>query len=291
MASWQGCRAATVVPFAVRKAEVTQRLRQAPATEHGQFPVRWTLRRVREAFDWLQNYSLSGVWRVLKRLDLGWRWARPARFSPDPAYEDKYAHLLSCLQAAAGQPNQVVLVFLDEMGFFRWPQGGREWMAAAPLPRTVLPCADNNRQWRLVGALNALSGQVNYLDNYIVGRRQVGELYQLIDQAYPLAQRIFIVQDNWSIHSHPDVVSILTSLPRLETVSLPTYAHWLNPIEKLWRWLRQDVLRLHQWAADWSILLERIHAFLDQFAHGSRDLLRYVGLLGDGKLAAALRCP
>jgi hypothetical protein len=158
-----------------------------------------------------------------------------------------------------------------------------------------LPCADNNRQWRLIGALNALSGQVTYLDldNYIVGRRQVAELYQLIDHAYPLAlaQRIFVVQDNWSIHTHPDALSVLDSLPRLQTVSLPTYAHWLNPIEKLWRWLRQDVLRLHRWAADWPTLLSQVHAFLDQFAHGSPDLLRYVGLLGDGKLAAALRNP
>ena len=68
--------------------------------------------RIRAAFDWLHDYSLSGVWRVLDRLDLGWRWARPAHFSPDPAYADKHAHLLDCLQAAARQPEAVVLVFL-----------------------------------------------------------------------------------------------------------------------------------------------------------------------------------
>jgi len=266
-------------------------MRQAPAAERGVIPTRWTLRRVRDAFAWLHDYSLSGVWRVLARLDLGWRWAHPARFSPDPAYADKDAHLLDCLRTAARYPDQVVVVFIDEMGFFRWPQGGRTWMPVAPALHLSLPCAGNNRQWRLIGALNALTGQVTYLDNYIVGRRQVVELYQRVDRAYPLAQRIFLVQDNWSIHTHPDVLSVLASLPRLETVSLPTYAHWLNPIEKLWRWLRQDVLRLHQWATDWSTLLTHLHAFLDQFAHGSRDLLRYVGLLGDGHLATALRYP
>ena len=159
------------------------------------------------------------------------------------------------------------------------------------MPPLVLPCADNNRQWRLIGALNAVTGQVTYLDAYIVGRRQVGEFYQHLDQAYPLAQRIFVVQDNWSIHTHPDVLNVLSTLPRLETVSLPTYAPWLNPIEKLWRWLRHDVLRLHPWAEDWSMRLSQVHAFLDQFAHGSRDLLHSVGLLGDGKLATALLRP
>jgi hypothetical protein len=177
-------------------------LRQAPAAEQGVTPTRWTLPRIRAAFDWLHDYSLSGVWRVLERLDLGWRWARPAHFSPDPAYAEKQAHLLDCLQAVARQPDAVVLVFLDEMGFFRWPQGGWAWMPGAPEPPLVLPCAENNRQWRLIGALNALTGQVTYLDDYIVGRRRVGEFYQRLDQAYPFAQHIFVVQDNWSIHTH-----------------------------------------------------------------------------------------
>jgi hypothetical protein len=282
MGYWDGCRVATIAPFGARTAEVEERLRQAPTAQEGRPATRWTLRRIRDTFDGLPTYSLSGVWR---------RWARPARFSPDPAYADKQAHLLNCLQAAARQPEPIVLVCIDEMGCFRWPQGGQTWMPSPPGPTPVLPCAHNNRQWRLIGARNALTGQVTDLDTYIVGRRQVGELYQRLDQAYLRAERIFIVQDNWAIHTHPDVVNILQSLPRLEIVSLPTYAHWLNPIEKLWRWLRQDVLRLHQWAADWPTLLAQVPAFLDQFALGSLGLLRYVGLLGDGKLATALRLP
>jgi DDE superfamily endonuclease len=274
-----------------RKAEVSERLRQAPPAEQGVMPRRWTLVRIRSSFEWLSGYSLSGVWRLLKGLDFGWRGAVPAHFSPDPAYADKQEHLLSCLRAAARQPGEVVLVFIDEMGFSRWPQGGYTWMSLGPRSKMVLPCAANNRQWRLIGSLNAVSGQVTYLDNYIVGRQQVGLLYQQLDRTYPLARHIFVVQDNWSIHTHPDVLSVLSTLPRLETVSLPTYAHWLNPIEKLWRWLRQDVLRLHQWAADWPTLLSQVHTFLDQFAQPSPNLLRYVGLLGDGKLASLLRNP
>jgi transposase len=72
---------------------------------------------------------------------------------------------------------------------------------------------------------------------------------------------------------------------------LPTYAPWLNPIEKLWRWLRQDVLKRHRLAGDWPSLRGRVNQFLGQFATGSQDLLRYVGLLGKGKLAQALQIP
>jgi hypothetical protein len=65
----------------------------------------------------------------------------------------------------------------------------------------------------------------------------------------------------------------------------------LNPIEKLWRWLRQDVLKLHRLAEDWQKVRGRVRGFLDQFAHGSQRLLEYVGLLGSGRLARMIHGP
>ena len=46
---------------------------------------------------------------------------------------------------------------------------------------------------------------------------------------------------------------------------------------------------MHRLAHDWGVLRQRVNAFFDQFAAGSHALLRYVGLLGDGKLARALQ--
>ena len=65
--------------------------------------------------------------------------------------------------------------------------------------------------------------------------------------------------------------------------------HEVGHCEKLWCWLRQDVLKLHRLAGDWTELHARVNAFLNKFATGSHALLHYVGLLGEGKLAHALR--
>jgi hypothetical protein len=43
---------------------------------------------------------------------------------------------------------------------------------------------------------------------------------------------IYVVQDNWSIRHHAEVEAALSDLPQIEPVWLPTYAPWLNPIEK-----------------------------------------------------------
>ena len=96
-----------------------------------------------------------------------------------------------------------------------------------------------------------------------------------------------MIQDNWNVHHHPDVLEALARWPQLQPLGLPTYSPWLNPIEKLWRWLRQDVLRLHRSVSDWSALRQKVRAFLDQFQHGADALLQYVGLTGEGRLASS----
>jgi hypothetical protein len=74
---------------------------------------------------------------------------------------------------------------------------------AQGLEPAVAPRAGNYQQWRTIGALNALTGQVTYLDGYIVGRRQVMQFYAQLDHAYPAAELLYVIQDNWNIHTPP----------------------------------------------------------------------------------------
>jgi DDE superfamily endonuclease len=277
--------------------EVLDRLRQGPGEEarsevattvRGPRPSRWTLRSIRVSIPALHDYSLSGVWRVLQRCDLGLRTAHVRCFSPDPDYCSKENTLLQCLVDAALRPRHCVLLFLDEMGYTRWPAAAQNWGPEAPEPAPEVTTSGTNTQWRIIGALNAVTGQLDYLDAYIVGRRQVIAMYQRIEQVYCWADCIYVVQDNWSIHRHEDVQFALHGMRRIVPLWLPTYAPWLNPIEKLWRLMRQDVLKLHRLADDWPALQQQVRSFLDQFSAGSHALLHYVGLRGDGKLAQAL---
>jgi DDE superfamily endonuclease len=222
------------------KTRVMERLRQGPgaearaapaATPDGPPPSRWTLRGLRATFPGWEELTLGGVWRALRRLGLGLRSARVQQYSPDPDYLAKEAHLLACLREAAAWPDEVVALFLDEAGYTRWPAPAPDWGPVAPAPRPVADRAGSKQQlWRIIGALNALTGQVDYLDNYIIGREKVSTFYRQLDRRYAHARRVYLIQDNWSIHSHPDVLATLGTLPRLEPIWLPTYSPWLNPI-------------------------------------------------------------
>src|SRR5262245_27792124 len=169
-------------------------------------PSRWTLRTIRATFEIFNGMTLSGVWRALEgRFGLALRSGAVQHYSPDPEYATKYDHLIKCLIEAATMPDRVALVFLDEMGYARWTEPGPDWTAPA-LPPLTDRAASPNRLWRIIGALNAVTGRVDFLDAYIVGRAKVIQFYKQLDAAYPDVERLLVVQDNWSIHTHADVL-------------------------------------------------------------------------------------
>jgi transposase len=251
-------------------------------------PHRWQLRTIRASIPGLAGYSLSGVWYACRRAGLRLRAARPHPYSPDPAYAAKQDRLLAVLAEAAARPEEVVVVFLDEMGFMRWPQPASTFTPGPPNPPPRTQPAGREAKSRIGGMLDPLTGRVLYVEHQRVGRERLLQLYRKLDRAYPCATRIYVVQDNWSVHAHEEIATYLDTVPRIRQVWLPISAYWLNPIEKLWRKVRQELLRLHAQAAEWKAVRHAVCTFLDQFAEGSPHLLREVGLLGDGLLASTL---
>jgi hypothetical protein len=108
-------------------------------------------------FPWWQDLTVSGVWRALRQLGLGLRSAQVQQDRPDPDYRAKEARLLACLREAAATPDEVVALFLDEMGYTRWPDPAADWGPLAPAPRPLADRAGTKQPlWRVIGALNAL---------------------------------------------------------------------------------------------------------------------------------------
>jgi len=95
---------------------------------------------------------------------------------------------------------------------------------------------------------------------------------------YPHAEKVFIALDNWPVHKHPRVLEALARQPKVVILWLPTYAPWLNPIEKLWRWLKQRVTHAHPWCDDFIEYRHHIQAELTRLADEPAALLKYVGL-------------
>ena len=264
---------------------------------------RWTLAMIGQQLEWLHGHAPGVVWRLLKRLGIRYKRARDYLHSPDPHYQAKRAWIAQHRAQAEREPARFPLLYLDEVSCYRQPELSWAYEAVGhrqPLARRSY-AADTC--FRLVATLDAFTGQVIYKQHSHITTACLSDFFAQVRAAYPLAERIAIVLDNWPVHFHPDVLcrlqpqpfpwpprippnwptqprqkAIRDSLP-IQLLGLPTYASWLNPIEKLWRWLKQDVIRLHRCADDWPRLKSLVAAFLDRFLDGSLGLLRYVGLL------------
>jgi len=226
----------------------------------------------------LATYSLAGLSQLLTRLGIRQRRGRLAVHSPDMAYQTKLDWIARARSFARTDPDHVRLLYVDEMHLQRQPTLAPVYAPRGEEPVARLVAGPDFRQ-RYAGALDLVSGHVTWLTGHIIGVDRLKGLLRKLRAAYP-DQRLFVVWDNWTVHQHPAVLEVASGL-QIELLWLPTYAPWTNPIEKLWRWLRQEVLHQHRLADEWPTLKVQVAAFLDRFAVGSPELLRYVGLLPD----------
>lgn len=257
-------------------------LHQAPE-RFGLARVRWRLTDLRQVATVptcgelapLAHYSLPGIWRIVRRLGLRPKRGRLSLHSPDPAYAEKVFALHQVQALAQRFPERVRLLYADEAGCYRQPTLADRYASPKQEPTAPLSCRANTR-WRLGAALDVASGQVTWVSGAKVGVVRLCTLLERLRTRYP-DQILVLAWDNWPVHRHPQVLATAARC-RIHLRYLPTYAPWTNPIEKLWRWLRQTATHHHQNADQWERLKADWHTFLDQFAGPSPSLLRYVGL-------------
>lgn len=266
---------------------------------------RWRLTDLLEGAPWLELTTPQGLGQLLARLGIGYKRGRDYVHSPDPDYDAKLAAVRRARQAAHAAPDQHVLLSLDEVTVCRQPTIACAWEAAGKAQPLARRSHRGDTQTRLLGALDAETGAVHSVRAAKITLPVLRRFFQALVAAYP-ETTITVVLDNWPVHFHPDLLVALApqqhpfphylsqswsrqpkpaavqqwgglALP-IQLLPLPTYASWCNPIEKVWRKLRQELGHLHPWADDLPRLRAELDAWLAAYHQPSPDLLRYVGL-------------
>lgn len=172
----------------------------------------------------------------------------------------------------------MTVLFQDEASFYRQPSQACLWAwVGRRQPKLRYSCRSNTVM-RVLGLLDAATAQVTAWDFPKVTVGRLARCFGRIGSQYPRAQRIYLVMDNWPNHVHPIVQAALRREPRIHVLLLPTYAPWLNPIEKLWRWVKQRVTHAHPWSDDFLAFRQGIRTELEALGRGSPALKRYCGL-------------
>jgi len=247
----------------------------------------------------LRMKTLPGLCQLLKRVKICWKRARQHVHSPDVYYVEKLCSIrINLLALGYGME----FVFQDEFTFYRQPSLANAYAVAGKTQPLAELGWKGNYFWRIAATLSVFTGSVVFDMARQFDLARLTKFYQKVVRTFPNASVICMAQDNWPVHFHPNIMGALIpqkpkwplhvpgnwpttpdskvkhlELP-IQLFPLPTYASWCNPIEKLWKLLRQEVLHLHSYADDWDALKLAVENFLAEFSTGSKELLKYVGL-------------
>lgn len=238
--------------------------------------------------------------RQLTRLKISYQRARTYFRSPDVDYEVKLAYLRSLI--AAHHPGEDAILFEDEVTYYNHPSTAADHSPECLQPKAALAIG-GEKSWRVAGALDIFSGEFVAVQRKAIRLETFVAFLRQIASKYPKTTTIYLVLDNWPVHFHPDVVDALEAQRcpypffrpaswkdlqpsgryqgeniNIQLVPLPTYSPWLNPVEKVWKWLKQTIIHNHAYANNFKELKVKVEQFLLEIANRAEITLSIVGL-------------
>jgi hypothetical protein len=224
--------------------------------------TRWTLDAIRSPLAWGRDAALSGIARILDRLGITWQRARSHGPRPDPHDQAKLQEIADVVEDARAHPNQVVTVDLDDVTVTRRPTLANGYGRAGADQVRAERSRATDCDLRIVGSLDVVTGQVVTRRAKTMGLATLAPFFPDRRAAYPEAERIDVILDNWPVHCHPDVLVALEphttrwafsrpgngpATPSVRAVRragdvrrpiqrmpLPTYASWRRLIASSW---------------------------------------------------------
>jgi putative transposase len=185
--------------------------------------------------------SQETVRRWLHRAELVWRRPRPVLRRQDP---DKDAKWQAIRQLLLTLPEDETVVFLDEVDEHLNPDIGFMWMPKGEQAEVVTP-GDNQKRY-LAGSLHWRTG--NLIPTVGPKRNTTLFLNHLDDVRRSLRRyrTIHVILDNAKFHDSERVAEWYGKwYGRVKFHFLPKYAPQLNPIERVWWHLREEITRNH----------------------------------------------
>jgi transposase len=252
------------------KETLKDALGDSPTSQGYNFTV-WTVALLREHVEVKLEVRVCDdtIRRTLH--ELGFRWRRPrwAVEREDP----QAAELMAAIaQAIWNADAQTMAMVEDETKFRALPPLRRMWMRKGQ--QTQVPTPEQNSSFYSYGALDIESG--TWFDGFFEKANSdatITYLKALLD-AFP-DKHILLIWDQAKYHTSHKVENWIDQQNRLTVLLLPKYSPELNPVEHIWRAVKQRV------AANLTRTLEALQAAYRAFfgEQEAQALLQTAGLL------------
>jgi transposase len=224
----------------------------------------WTIKKLSQ---WVEQTiqrraGRTTLRRVLKEAKLSWKQCRKLLKKANPhkrlafieQFQTVFEHV--CRE-------EVVLVYVDEAHFHRDLDLGYTWAPVGKPAYCHSECASLADRINWYGAYDFTRGQCFiWNEGYCSGQKTATFLHRLVEWLGPTPQRIVIIWDNAPVHIARIAQQAAAELG-ITLMPLPGYSPDLNPIEGLWKWMREEVTQLHAYPS-MRALFDACKAFIDR---------------------------
>jgi transposase len=228
-------------------------------------------------------YNVFYIAQLLKNLGFSWQ---KAAFVSDHLSEAKRRDWRSYIWPKAlrlARQQGALLLFGDEASFPQWGTLTHTWARRGQQPKVLT--SGKRKGYKVFGLIDYFSGRLFYQGQS--GRLEttayLAFLKQVLEQTH---QPIVLIQDGARYHTSRAAQAFFAAqTERLTVFQLPSYSPDYNPIEKLWKKVKDRETHLHYFPT-FEALTDRVEQALLKFANAPQEILALCSLPTELALAA-----
>lgn len=210
-------------------------------------------------------YTVSGMRCWLKRHSFCYK--KPALVPGKANEEQQRKWIAEYEKLKTNLPSDEVICFMDGVHPTHNTQTSYGWIKKAERKEI---CANSGRKrLNISGAIDLMARKVHIQESKTLNAVSSLAFLQKIESAYPTKNRIHVFCDNASYYKNKAVVAYLNH-SKIQLHFLPPYSPNLNPIERLWKWMRERVM-YNVYYEDFEIFKSSIFSFLDYVSNLNPD--------------------
>jgi transposase len=183
------------------------------------------------------SYTVAGMSHWLRRHNFSYK--KPAVIPGKADKEQQQRWLAEYERLRQGLPEDEAICFTDGVHPTHNVQPAYGWIKVGV--RKEIPANTGRARLNLSGIIDVISHNVLVAEDTTLNADSTIRFFQKVEAAYPTKTKIHIFCDNASYYRNRAVTKYLAA-SKIALHFLPPYSPNLNPIERLWKWMKERVI-------------------------------------------------
>ncbi|NBP30258.1 MAG: IS630 family transposase [Flavobacteriia bacterium] len=186
---------------------------------------------------WSVTYSVPGMRNWLQRY--GFSYKKPALVPGKADEQQQRDWMAEYEKLKQNLPADETICFMDGVHPTHNVQPAYGWIEKGV--RKEVPANSGRSRINLSGVLDVIDHKVLIQEDKMLNAEATISFFRKIEAAYPGKKRVHIFCDNAGYYRNKAVTEYL-EMSKIKLHFLPPYSPNLNPIERLWKWMKERVI-------------------------------------------------